>query len=175
MRAAGGSLIIGTRRACQDAAGGVSRNMPEEDDKKTEKPAKGEPAEDAATDSEAGDADQDAMMAEWEAMAAEGEESEEATPDGGAPDAAVGAPQVSLRIPAIHEVSLEAYAILGTASMPVSQLLRMGRGAVVELDTGLGDEIEMRINDQLVAKGEVVVVEDRIAIEITEIVKRESS
>jgi flagellar motor switch protein FliN/FliY len=50
----------------------------------------------------------------------------------------------------------------------------MGRGAVVELDTGLGDEIEMRINDQLVAKGEVVVVEDRIAIEITEIVKRES-
>jgi flagellar motor switch protein FliN/FliY len=59
--------------------------------------------------------------------------------------------------------------------MPVSQLLRMGRGAVVELDTGLGDEIEMRINDQLVAKGEVVVVEDRIAIEITEIVKRESS
>jgi flagellar motor switch protein FliN/FliY len=78
-------------------------------------------------------------------------------------------------MPAIHEVSLEAYAILGTASMPVSQLLRMGRGAVVELDTGLGDEIEMRINDQLVAKGEVVVVEDRIAIEITEIVKRESS
>src|SRR3546814_13703221 len=78
-------------------------------------------------------------------------------------------------MPAIHEVSLEAYAILGTASMPVSQLLRMGRGAVVELDTGLGDEIEMRINDQLVAKGEVVVVEDRIPIEITEIATPDSS
>src|SRR3546814_14183302 len=78
-------------------------------------------------------------------------------------------------MPAIHEVSLEAYAILGTASMPVSQLLRMGRGAVVELDTGLGDEIEVRIHDQLVATGEVVVVEDRIALEITENVTRETS
>lgn len=117
------------------------------------------------------DADQDALMAEWEALAAEGESETEA-PAAAKPAAAA---QPSVRIPAIHEVSLEAYAILGTASMPVSQLLRMGRGAVVELDTGLGDEIEMRINNQLVAKGEVVVVEDRIAIEITEIVKREGS
>jgi flagellar motor switch protein FliN len=147
--------------------------MAEEDDKKTEKPAE------AAETEDAGDADQDAMMAEWEAMAAEGED-EEGAGGGDAPAAAPAAAPSSVaplppgtKIPAIHEVSLEAYAILGTASMPVSQLLRMGRGAVVELDTGLGDEIEMRINDQLVARGEVVVVEDRIAIEITEIVKRE--
>lgn len=152
--------------------------MPEEDDKKTETPTDAAEAEpEAGAEAEAageGEEDQDAMMAEWEAMAAEGEEEAEAAapPAGEAP---TGAPVVTLKMPAIHEVSLEAYAILGTASMPVSQLLRMGRGAVVELDTGLGDEIEMRINDQLVAKGEVVVVEDRIAIEITEIVKRESS
>ncbi|MGF1594508.1 MAG: FliM/FliN family flagellar motor switch protein [Kiloniellaceae bacterium] len=144
--------------------------MPDEDDKKTAKPAEAAGNEEA--EGEETDADQEAMMAEWEAMAAEGEEEAEAAP---AAPAAPEAPPVSVRMPAIHEVSLEAYAILGTASMPVSQLLRMGRGAVVELDTGLGDEIEMRINDQLVAKGEVVVVEDRIAIEITEIVKRESS
>ncbi|MGF1632167.1 MAG: FliM/FliN family flagellar motor switch protein [Kiloniellaceae bacterium] len=150
--------------------------MPEEDDKKAAKPAEAaeaEAAEKEPAEAEGGDdADQEAMMAEWAAMAAEGEE--EAS-EGAAAPAAVGKPAVSVRMPAIHEVSLEAYAILGTASMPVSQLLRMGRGAVVELDTGLGDEIEVRINDQLVAKGEVVVVEDRIAIEITEIVKRESS
>jgi flagellar motor switch protein FliN/FliY len=110
-------------------------------------------------------------------MAAEGEAEGEAASEAAAPAAPAGdtAKPATGRMPAIHEVSLEAYAILGTASMPVSQLLRMGRGAVVELDTGLGDEIEVRINDQLVAKGEVVVVEDRIAIEITEIVKRESS
>lgn len=158
----------------------AKRAMPDQDDKKTAKPAA---AEESAVQ-EGGDADQDAMMAEWEAMAAEGEEAPEAgqaaAPAAGtavkAPRQAPGEAQKSGgRMPAIHEVSLEAYAILGTASMPVSQLLRMGRGAVVELDTGLGDEIEVRINDQLVAKGEVVVVEDRIAIEITEIVKRESS
>ena len=147
--------------------------MPDEDDNKTAKPAETvekQPPETEGGASEAGgDPDHDAMMAEWEAMAAEGE----VEPEAAAPGAEK--PKPAGRIPAIHEVSLEAYAILGTASMPVSQLLRMGRGAVVELDTGLGDEIEMRINDQLVAKGEVVVVEDRIAIEITEIVKRESS
>ncbi|MEQ9606711.1 MAG: FliM/FliN family flagellar motor switch protein [Kiloniellaceae bacterium] len=148
--------------------------MPDEDDKKAETPAgaaENEAAENTESE-EAGDEDQDAMMAEWAAMAAEGEEEEAA---GEAPPAAAPVLKPGMKMPAIHEVSLEAYAILGTASMPVSQLLRMGRGAVVELDTGLGDEIEMRINDQLVAKGEVVVVEDRIAIEITEIVKRESS
>jgi flagellar motor switch protein FliN/FliY len=154
--------------------------MPDEDEKKTETPADAAAEEAAAQDpaaEESGDEDQDAMMAEWAAMAEEGEEDagggEASAPAGGV--AAVVLPLTGVKLPAIHEVSLEAYAILGTASMPVSQLLRMGRGAVVELDTGLGDEIEMRINDQLVAKGEVVVVEDRIAIEITEIVKRESS
>jgi len=153
--------------------------MPDEDDKKKPgTPPTPEAEEDSATESGTegtGEADQDAMMAEWEAMAAEGEES---APDEGAAaakDKGGEAPALNVKMPAIHEVNLEAYAILGTASMPVSQLLRMGRGAVVELDTGLGDEIEMRINDQLVAKGEVVVVEDRIAIEITEIVKRDSS
>lgn len=149
--------------------------MPDEDEKKTEKPEAADAAEDGGVEDSgaeaAGEADQDAMMAEWEAMAAEGEEDAAAEEGGDSAEA----PVVSVKMPAIHEVSLEAYAILGTAAMPVSQLLRMGRGAVVELDTGLGDEIEMRINDQLVAKGEVVVVEDRIAIEITEIVKRESS
>lgn len=163
--------------------------MPDEDEKKAGTQADTEaPAADAETkespEGDAGDADQDAMMAEWEAMAAEGEEGEAAEGEadagagaaktGGGPAAAAPAGP-GVKTPAIHEVSLEAYAILGTASMPVSQLLRMGRGAVVELETGLGDEIEMRINDQLVAKGEVVVVEDRIAIEITEIVKREGS
>ena len=75
--------------------------------------------------------------------------------------------------PAIHEVEVEAYAILGTTAMPVSQLLRMGRGAVVELDTNIGDQIEIKVNDLLIARGEIVVVQDKIAIEIREIVKRD--
>ena len=146
--------------------------MPDDDNQEQE----AQEAEGAGEGTEsAEDVDQDAMMAEWEAMAAEGEEDEDGDGAGNGADGGAVVPAVTEKTPAIHEVSLEAYAILGTASMPVSQLLRMGRGAVVELETGLGDEIEMRINDQLVAKGEVVVVEDRIAIEVTDIVKRESS
>lgn len=145
--------------------------MPD-DDSQEQEAQEAQEAEGAGEGTEsAEDVDQDAMMAEWEAMAADGEADEGS---GGTGEGAV-VPAVTGKTPAIHEVSLEAYAILGTASMPVSQLLRMGRGAVVELETGLGDEIEMRINDQLVAKGEVVVVEDRIAIEVTDIVKRETS
>ncbi len=142
--------------------------MPDDEEKQ---PAEAAEAEAPAENGEADEVDQDAMMAEWEAMAAEIDDDQEAA-SGDVPAADSGPAE---KMPAIHEVSLEAYAILGTASMPVSQLLRMGRGAVVELETGLGDEIEMRINDQLVARGEVVVVEDRIAIEVTDIVKRESS
>lgn len=74
---------------------------------------------------------------------------------------------------AVQEVEVEAYAILGTTSMPVSQLLRMGRGAVVELDTNVGDQIEIKVNDLLIARGEIVVVQDRIAVEIREIIKRD--
>ena len=142
--------------------------MPDDEENQEPEAQDAEGAGDGAAEGEE-DVDQDAMMAEWEAMAAEGED------DDAAGEGVVVESAGTEKTPAIHEVSLEAYAILGTASMPVSQLLRMGRGAVVELETGLGDEIEMRINDQLVAKGEVVVVEDRIAIEVTDIVKRESS
>lgn len=75
--------------------------------------------------------------------------------------------------PAIHDVAVDVYAILGQAAMPVSQLLRMGRGAVVELNSRVGDQVQIMVNHTLIARGEIVVVHDRIAIEITEVVRRE--
>jgi len=142
------------------------------DEKEGQKP-EDETAGDAPTDGEEESAEDpnDAMMAEWEAMAEEGEDDGDGdeSPDS-TPAESSGKP-----VPAIHTVDLDAYAILGTTSMPVSQLLRMGRGAVVELDTGVGDTVEIKINDQLIARGEVVVVEDRIGVEITELVKRDGS
>ncbi|WP_020593547.1 FliM/FliN family flagellar motor switch protein [Kiloniella laminariae] len=74
--------------------------------------------------------------------------------------------------PAIHGVGLEVSAILGTAQMPVSQLLKMGRGAVVELDKYIGDTIDISINDQMIARGEVMIKDDRLCVEITEMIKR---
>ncbi|OUS12959.1 hypothetical protein A9Q97_05520 [Rhodospirillales bacterium 47_12_T64] len=79
---------------------------------------------------------------------------------------------VDRNIPAVHGVGLEVSAILGTAQMPVSQLLKMGRGAVVELDKYIGDTIDISINDQMIARGEVMIKEDRLCVEIIEMIKR---
>jgi hypothetical protein len=49
----------------------------------------------------------------------------------------------------------------------------VGRGAVVELDSGVGDQVQIMVNNMLIARGEIVVVNDRIAVEITEVVRRE--
>ena len=55
--------------------------------------------------------------------------------------------------------------------MEVSQLLKLGRGTVVELDRKVGESIDIYVNDRLVARGEVVLVEDRLGITMTEIIK----
>jgi flagellar motor switch protein FliN len=61
--------------------------------------------------------------------------------------------------------------VLGKITMPVSQLLRLGRGAVVELDRKVGEPVEIYVNNRLVARGEVLVVDDHLGITMTEIVK----
>jgi flagellar motor switch protein FliN/FliY len=63
--------------------------------------------------------------------------------------------------------------VLGKTNMQVSQLLKLGRGAVVELDRKVGEPIDIYVNNRLVARGEVVVVEDRIGVTMTEIIKND--
>jgi len=75
---------------------------------------------------------------------------------------------------AVLNVKLEVVAILGTAEMPISQILKLGRGAVVELERTVGEDIEIHANNQLVAKGEVIVVEDRLGVTISEVIKSPS-
>ena len=72
---------------------------------------------------------------------------------------------------ALLDVPLEVTAVLGTANMKVSQLLKMGRGAVVQLERSVGEDVEIKANGNLIAKGEVVVVEDHLAITMTKIFK----
>lgn len=72
---------------------------------------------------------------------------------------------------AVFEVPVQISAVLGRATMPVHQLLKLGRGAVVELDRRIGEAIDIYVNNLLVARGEVVVVEDRLGITMTEIIK----
>lgn len=75
---------------------------------------------------------------------------------------------------AVYDVPVELSAVLGTTYIPVSQLLKMGRGAVLELDRAVGDPIDIYVNERLVARGEVMVVDDRLAVTLTETLKRPS-
>ena len=65
--------------------------------------------------------------------------------------------------------------MLGKSTMPVNQLLKLGRGAVVPLDRKVGEAIDIYVNNRLVARGEVVVTEDRLGVTMTEIVKSDKS
>ena len=76
---------------------------------------------------------------------------------------------------AAYEIPVEVIAVLGTAELQVSQILKLGRGAVVELDRVVGDSIEVHANNQLIARGEVVVIEDRLGVQMTEIIKSSSN
>ncbi len=74
-------------------------------------------------------------------------------------------------VAAIYDIPVNVSAVLGRSTMQVSQLLKLGRGAVIELDRKVGEAIDIYVNNRLVARGEVVVVEDRLGITMTEIVK----
>jgi len=76
---------------------------------------------------------------------------------------------------AVFDIPVNVSAVLGKSTMQVSQLLKLGRGAVVELDRKVGEAIDIYVNNRLVARGEVVVVEDRLGVTMTEIIKGDSA
>ncbi|MDP1628807.1 flagellar motor switch protein FliN [Parvibaculum sp.] len=72
---------------------------------------------------------------------------------------------------AVFDVPVNVSAVLGKTHIEVSNLLKLGRGAIVELDRKVGEAIDIYVNERLVARGEVVVVDDRLGVTMTEIVK----
>ena len=88
-------------------------------------------------------------------------------------DLEAGPPQGAQDLEAVYDIPVQVSAVLGKASMQVSQLLKLGRGAVVELDRKVGEAIDIYVNNRLVARGEVVVVEDKLGVTMTEIIKTE--
>jgi flagellar motor switch protein FliN/FliY len=76
---------------------------------------------------------------------------------------------------AVFDVPVKVSAVLGRARMEVGELLKLGPGAVLELDRKVGEAIEIYVNDRLVARGEVVLVEDKLGVTMTEIIKAERS
>lgn len=67
----------------------------------------------------------------------------------------------------VNSVEVEISVVLGRCTLPMQQLLRMGRGAVIPLDAGERDEVWILANNHPVARGEIQISEDRIAISVT--------
>ena len=74
---------------------------------------------------------------------------------------------------AVFDVPVQVSAVLGRARMEVGELLRLGPGMVLELDRKVGEAIDIYVNNRLVARGEVVLVEDKLGVTMTEIIKAE--
>jgi flagellar motor switch protein FliN/FliY len=101
-------------------------------------------------------------MADFELNELKSEMTAEMMPDG---------PRSARDLEAVYDIPVRVSAVLGKATMQVNQLLKLGRGAVVELDRKVGEAIDIYVNNRLVARGEVVVVEDRLGVTMTEIIK----
>jgi flagellar motor switch protein FliN len=90
--------------------------------------------------------------------------------EGGAP-AGEETKRTATDLEAVYDVPVTVQAILGKSAMEVSELLKLGKGTIVQLDRKVGEAIDIYVNDRLVARGEVVLVEDRLGVTMTEIVK----
>ncbi|MDR3407124.1 MAG: flagellar motor switch protein FliN [Methylovirgula sp.] len=89
------------------------------------------------------------------------------------PAARVALSEDGRNIDAILRIPITLQVVLGSASMPVANLLKLGRGAVVPLDHRVGEPVDVVVNGRVVARGEVVVVEDdtsRFGVSLTEVI-----
>lgn len=80
-------------------------------------------------------------------------------------------PSSTSDLEAVYDIPVRVSAILGKSKMKVSQLMNLNKGTIIELDRKVGEAIDIYVNNNLVARGEVVVVDDKLGITMTEIVK----
>ncbi len=76
---------------------------------------------------------------------------------------------------AVFDVPVQVSAVLGRTRMEVGDLLKLGPGAVLELDRKVGEAIDIYVNNRLVARGEVVLVEEKLGVTMTEIIKADKN
>ncbi|MEH2488943.1 flagellar motor switch protein FliN [Bradyrhizobium rifense] len=83
------------------------------------------------------------------------------------------ASRVAADLEAVFDVPVQVSAVLGRSKMDVGELLKLGPGTVLELDRRVGEAIDIYVNNKLVARGEVVLVEDKLGVTMTEIIRTE--
>jgi flagellar motor switch protein FliN/FliY len=89
-----------------------------------------------------------------------------------APDETAG-PKSAADLEAVFDVPVHVSAVLGRTRMDVGELLRLGPGTVLELDRKVGEAIDIFVNNRLVARGEVVLVKERLGVTMTEIIRND--
>jgi len=99
--------------------------------------------------------------------------SKQAAAGGDAEGEAGNGARTAADLEAVFDVPVQISAVLGHADIEVSELLKLDEGAVLELDRKVGEAIDIYVNDRLIARGEVVIVENRLGITMTEIIKSE--
>ena len=75
-----------------------------------------------------------------------------------------------LTLESLYDVPVNISILLGKTSMPLSKLLKLSKGAVIELDRMVNDAIDIYVNNKIVAKGEIVIIEDKVGVKLTEII-----
>jgi flagellar motor switch protein FliN/FliY len=96
------------------------------------------------------------------------EEMDAPTREGGVPE---HGEKSAADLEAVFDVPVRISVVLGRARVPISSLLKMDVGTVVELDRQVGEAVELYVNDRLIARGEIVLVENRLGVTMTEIIK----
>lgn len=75
-----------------------------------------------------------------------------------------------LTLEALYDVPVQVSVVLGRTTMQLSNILKLGRGAVIELERSVGEPIDVYVNNKIIAKGEIVVVDNKIGVTLTEVV-----
>lgn len=127
----------------------------------------------------------EALALQWEAAASEAEmdmdmgaSSAKAQSAASTPEKGVSDENVDRNLDAVLGIPVDMQVVLGSATMPVASLLKLGRGAVIPLDHRVGEPVDIVVNGRTVARGEIVVVEDdnsRFGVSLTEIVGAKGS
>jgi flagellar motor switch protein FliN/FliY len=105
------------------------------------------------------------IAATLDAMIGGGSDAEESSGRGGAGFGSYN------NMSALGQVPVEVQVVLGRARLPIGNILKLGRGAVVEIDRRVGEQVEIHINHRPVARGEIVIVDDdRLGVTLTEII-----
>ncbi|MGH6670569.1 MAG: flagellar motor switch protein FliN [Xanthobacteraceae bacterium] len=81
--------------------------------------------------------------------------------------------RIAADLEAVFDVPVQVSAVLGRARMEIGNLLKLGPGTVLELDRKVGEAIDIYVNNRLIARGEVVLVEEKLGVTMTEIIKAE--